>query len=75
MPLIIPALATIYLVAIYLLLMVAQRAKKSSQGLANSLTDVYVTPVELGSNPTATTDEVEPLPATTVQNVSSPPLT
>ncbi len=75
MPLIIPVLATVYLVAIYLLLMVAQRTKKSSQYLANSLTDVYATSVGLTPNTTSSRDEVEQLPDSTVQEVSSPPLT
>ncbi|HBB31817.1 MAG TPA: hypothetical protein DDZ80_12930 [Cyanobacteria bacterium UBA8803] len=39
MPVIIPVLATVYLLAIYLLLIVAQRTIKSSRYLANSLTD------------------------------------
>ncbi|MEQ8752456.1 MAG: hypothetical protein RID09_02905 [Coleofasciculus sp. G1-WW12-02] len=73
MPLIIPVLATVYLVAIYLLLMAAQRTKKSSHYLANSFSDVYATSVGLASNATSTTDE-EQSPASTVQEVSSPPL-
>lgn len=75
MPLIIPVLATVYLVAIYLLLMVAQRTKKSSQYLANSLTDIYATSAGLTPNATSSRDEVEQSPASTVQEVSSPPLT
>lgn len=74
MPLIIPVLATVYLVAIYLLLMVAQRTKKSSHYLANSFSDIYATSVGLASNTTSTTDEVEQSPASTVQEVSSTPL-
>ncbi|MEQ8995888.1 MAG: hypothetical protein RID53_05195 [Coleofasciculus sp. B1-GNL1-01] len=75
MPLIIPVLATVYLVAIYLLLMVAQRTKKSSQYLASSLTDVYATSAGLTQNTTSSRDEVEQSPASTVPEVSSPPLT
>lgn len=75
MPLIIPVLATVYLVAIYLLLMVAQRTKKSSQYLANSLTDVYATSAGLSPNATSAKDEVEQSPTSTVQEVSSPPVT
>jgi hypothetical protein len=76
MPLIIPVLATVYLVAIYLLLMVAQRTKKSSQYLANSLTDVYATSVSVGltPSPTSARDEVEQSPTSAVQEVSSPPV-
>ena len=69
MPLIIPVLATIYLVAIYLLLMVAQRTKKGSQYLANPLTEVYTTSVGLTPNPTSPRDEVEQSSVSTVQEV------
>ena len=41
MPLIIPVLATGYLVTIYLLLTLAQRAIKNSRYVDNSLTDSY----------------------------------
>jgi hypothetical protein len=41
MPVIIPVLATGYLLTIYLLLVLAQRTTKSSRYLANSLTDAY----------------------------------
>lgn len=41
MPVIIPLLATGYLLAIYLLLMVAQRTIKNSQYIANSVTEAY----------------------------------
>lgn len=41
MPVIIPLLATGYLLAIYLLLMLAQRAIDKSQYMANSVTDAY----------------------------------
>jgi hypothetical protein len=41
MPIIIPILATGYLLTIYLLLMLAQRTTKSSRYVANSVTDAY----------------------------------
>lgn len=41
MPVIIPLLATGYLLTIYILLMLAQRTIKSSRYVANSLTDAY----------------------------------
>jgi hypothetical protein len=41
MPVIIPLLATGYLLTIYLLLILAQRTTKSSRYAANSLTDAY----------------------------------
>jgi hypothetical protein len=42
MPVIIPILATGYLLAIYLLLMLAQRMFKSSPYAPNTVTDAYV---------------------------------
>jgi hypothetical protein len=41
MPVIIPVLATGYLLTIYLLLMLAQRTIKNSQYINNSLADTY----------------------------------
>lgn len=41
MPIIIPLLATGYLLTIYLLLMLAQWTMKSSRYVANSMSDVY----------------------------------
>lgn len=57
MPVIIPLLATGYLLTIYLLLTLAQRTLKSSSYMTNSLTDTYTPylPTELVSQ----TEEVE----------------
>ena len=57
MPVIIPLLATGYLLTIYLLLMLAQRTIKSSGYVANSFTDAYASyiPTEQASQK----DEVE----------------
>jgi hypothetical protein len=56
MPVIIPLLATGYLLTIYLLLMLAQRTTKGSQYVANSVADAYApyVPTEQSSK----TDEV-----------------
>ncbi len=57
MPVIIPLLATGYLLTIYLLLILAQRTTKSSRYLANSLRDTYVPYVQAKALPKI--DEVE----------------
>lgn len=57
MPVIIPVLATGYLLTIYLLLILAQRAKKTSECVANSFTDAYA---PYGTTEAAPhTDEIE----------------
>lgn len=45
MPIIIPLLATGYLLTIYLLLMLAQWTMKSSRYAANSISDAYAPPL------------------------------
>lgn len=57
MPVIIPLLATGYLLAIYLLLTLAQRTIKNSRYVDNSLTDAYAPFVSTEQTPQ--TDEVE----------------
>jgi hypothetical protein len=57
MPVIIPLLATAYLLTIYLLLMLARRTLKSSQYMTNSLTDAYAPYIQ--PEPVTQTDEVE----------------
>ncbi len=57
MPVIIPILAAGYLLAIYLILTVAQRTIKNSRYVDSSLTDAY-TPY-LSTNDTPPTDEGE----------------
>lgn len=57
MPVIIPLLATGYLLTIYLLLTLAQRTIKNSRYVDNSLTDAYAPFVSTEQNPE--TDEVE----------------
>lgn len=57
MPVIIPLLATGYLLTIYLLLTLAQRTLKSSSYVANSLTDAYAP--YLPTEQVPQTDEVE----------------
>lgn len=57
MPVIIPLLATGYLLTIYLLLMLAERTTKSSRYVANSLTDAYASYV--ATDPVAKKEEVE----------------
>ena len=57
MPVIIPLLATGYLLTIYLLLTLAQRTLKSSQYVANSVTDAY-TPY-MSTERASQTNEVE----------------
>jgi hypothetical protein len=57
MPVIIPVLATCYLVTIYLLLTLAQRTIKNSRYVDNSLTDAYA---HASTEPAPqTNDEVE----------------
>ncbi|HBY76735.1 MAG TPA: hypothetical protein DEG47_06970 [Cyanobacteria bacterium UBA11148] len=68
MPLIIPVLATVYVLTIYLLLIIAQRTIKSSGYLANSLSDGYVP--YLSTDPTPPDEEVERSQTSTVQDVS-----
>jgi len=57
MPVIIPVLATGYLLTIYLLLTLAQRTIKNSRYVDNSLTDAYAPYVSTEQLPQ--TDEVE----------------
>ncbi len=57
MPVIIPVLATGYLLTIYLLLILAQRTINNSQYIGNSLKDSYAP--YLPSEPAPQTDEVE----------------
>ncbi|HEY9636597.1 MAG TPA: hypothetical protein V6D14_24570 [Coleofasciculaceae cyanobacterium] len=57
MPVIIPLLATGYLLTIYLLLMLAQRTLKSSGYMANSVTDAYAP--YMSTEHATQTDEVE----------------
>lgn len=57
MPVIIPVLATGYLLTIYLLLTLAQRTIKNSRYVDNSLTDAYAPYVSIEQIPP--TDEVE----------------
>ena len=57
MPVIIPLLATGYLLTIYLLLILAQRTIKSSRYVADSLTDAYASYVPTEQAPH--TDDVE----------------
>lgn len=57
MPVIIPLLATGYLLTIYLLLTLAQRTLKSSSYIANSLTDAYAP--YLSTEQASQIDEVE----------------
>lgn len=69
MPVIIPALATIYLLTIYLLLILAQKTIKSTRYLADSLTDAYAPYVSTES--TSSEDDLEPSPAQAVREASS----
>ena len=57
MPVIIPLLATGYLLTVYLLLMLAQRTTKSSRYVANSFTDAYAPYVQTEHAPQ--TDEID----------------
>ena len=57
MPVIIPLLATGYLLTIYLLLILAQRTLKSSRYVADSVTDTYASYVP--TEPAPYTDNVE----------------
>lgn len=57
MPVIIPLLATGYLLTIYLLLTLAQRTIKNSRYVDNSLTDAYTPFVSIEQTPQ--TDELE----------------
>jgi hypothetical protein len=57
MPVIIPLLATGYLLTIYLLLMLAQRTTKGSRYVANSAVDAYAPYV--ATEQSSKTDEVE----------------
>ena len=57
MPVIIPLLATGYLLTIYLLLMLAQRTTKGSRYVANSALDAYAPYV--ATEQSSKTDEVE----------------
>ncbi len=57
MPVIIPLLATGYLLTIYLLLMLAQRTLKNSRYVANSVTDAYAS--YMPAEPIRQADELE----------------
>lgn len=69
MPVIIPLLATGYLLGIYLLLILAQRTIKNSQYATNSLTDAYAAYVQPERVPL--TDEVERWSRSSFGTVSS----
>lgn len=69
MPVIIPVLAMVYLLTIYLLLILAQRTTKSSRYLANSLSDAYSPYVSTESPPQE--NKVESSQSPTVQEASS----
>lgn len=69
MPAIIPILAAGYLLAIYLLLMLAQRMYKSSQYASNTLTDVYA--AYSSTEQASQLDEVESSQPQKIQEASS----
>lgn len=69
MPVIIPFLAAGYLLAIYLLLMLAQRMFKSSRYASNPLTDVYV--AYSSTEQASQLDEVESSQPQKIQEASS----
>jgi hypothetical protein len=58
MPVIIPVLATGYLLTIYLLLILAERATKTSRYVADSFTDAYI-PYAAATKSAPRTDEIE----------------
>jgi hypothetical protein len=58
MPVIIPVLATGYLLTIYLLLILAERATKTSRYVADSFTDAYI-PYAAATDSVPRTDEID----------------
>jgi hypothetical protein len=58
MPVIIPVLATGYLLTIYLLLILAERTTKTSRYVADSFTDAYI-PYAAATKSAPRTDEIE----------------
>lgn len=69
MPIIIPVLATIYLLTIYLLLTVAQRKLNNSRYFAKSLTDAYLPYISVDY--TVLEEELESSKNSSVQELGS----
>ena len=69
MPVIIPVLATAYLLTVYVLLILAERTAKSSRYIANSVTS-HVIPYT-ATDSTLQSNEVDSSSASSVSEVSS----